>query len=76
MKIKKLQKLVVKSLMESGVTEGEEQLRDKLMHKISSSTRFTIEDKRIRLVAKIDESWLLLLSKPFFKLAVEFCKRC
>ncbi|KAJ6813564.1 UBP1-associated proteins 1C [Iris pallida] len=55
MKIKKLQKLIMKALEESGVTEDEGQLQEKLMQKarktlIKSSSRFTIENKHIRLV--------------------------
>ncbi|XP_038981166.1 UBP1-associated proteins 1C [Phoenix dactylifera] len=54
MKIRKLQKLVFKALQESGINEDETQLRDTLMDKINSSSRFVIEDKHIRLVAKAE----------------------
>ncbi|ONK54900.1 uncharacterized protein A4U43_UnF9940 [Asparagus officinalis] len=56
MKIKKLQKLILKGLKESGVTEDEELLRDKLMQEINSTNRFSIENKRICLVGKTGES--------------------
>nr|XP_010937857.1 UBP1-associated proteins 1C [Elaeis guineensis]XP_019704356.1 UBP1-associated proteins 1C [Elaeis guineensis] len=56
MKIRKLQKLVIKALQESGISEDEAQLRDTLMGKINSSSRFVIEDKHIRLVAKTQVS--------------------
>lgn len=56
MKIRKLQKLVIKALQDSGATEEEAQLQDMLMDKINSSSRFMIENKRIRFVAKAEAS--------------------
>ncbi|XP_021902068.1 UBP1-associated proteins 1C isoform X1 [Carica papaya] len=51
LKMRKLRKLVLKSLQESGVADDEAQLSDKLEHKINSSARFTIDGKYVRLVA-------------------------
>ncbi|XP_072968995.1 uncharacterized protein [Typha angustifolia] len=56
MKLKKLQKLVIKALKDSGVIENEDQLLAKLMDKINSSSQFAIDNKRITLVAKGEES--------------------
>ncbi|XP_062213812.1 UBP1-associated proteins 1C [Phragmites australis] len=56
MKLKKLQKLVIKKLQECGLTEDKEGLRATLMDKITSSSRFSVDGKRIRLVAKNEES--------------------
>lgn len=56
MKIKKLQKVIIKALRESGVTEDEGQLEEKLMQKINSSSRVNINNKHICLVAKTQES--------------------
>ncbi|CAL4949065.1 unnamed protein product [Urochloa decumbens] len=55
MKLKKLQKLVVKELQECGVTEDKEGLRATLMDKIASSSRFSVDGKHIKLVAKNEE---------------------
>ncbi|KAK3213464.1 hypothetical protein Dsin_018170 [Dipteronia sinensis] len=52
LKMKKLRKLVLKSLTESGMQEDETQFSIMLEHKIKSSSRFTIDDKYVRLVAK------------------------
>ncbi|KAL5728685.1 hypothetical protein ACHQM5_001738 [Ranunculus cassubicifolius] len=52
MKLRKLQKLVSKSLEESGQTEDEDKLKEKLMKKIDSSSKFTLDHKLVRLVAK------------------------
>ncbi|XP_078169001.1 zinc ion binding protein isoform X2 [Carex rostrata] len=52
MKIKKLQKEVVKSLRERGITKDKDQLHDELISKISSSSRFLVEDKYVKLVVK------------------------
>ncbi|KAL6881994.1 hypothetical protein ACP4OV_011466 [Aristida adscensionis] len=50
MKLRKLQKVVVKELKQSGVTEDKEALHATLMEKIASSSRFSVDGKRIRLV--------------------------
>ncbi|CAL4962995.1 unnamed protein product [Urochloa decumbens] len=55
MKLKKLQKLVIKELQECGVTEDKEGLRATLMDKIASSSRFSVDGKHIKLVAKNEE---------------------
>lgn len=51
MKMKKLKKLVMEALKQSGVTEDENQLGAKLERKINSSSRFAIDSKYVRLVA-------------------------
>lgn len=56
MKIKKLQKLVIKELQDSGVTGDNAQLQEMLMDKIKSSSQFVIDDKRIRLVERTEQS--------------------
>ncbi|CAO2183558.1 unnamed protein product [Urochloa humidicola] len=56
MKLKKLQKLVIKELQECGVTEDKEGLCATLMDKIASNSRFSVDGKRVRLVAKNEES--------------------
>ncbi|KAF8670972.1 hypothetical protein HU200_004000 [Digitaria exilis] len=55
MKLKKLQKLIIKELQECGMTEDKEGLCATLMDKIASSSRFSVDGKRIRLVAKNEE---------------------
>ncbi|XP_010262006.1 PREDICTED: UBP1-associated proteins 1C [Nelumbo nucifera] len=50
LKMKKLQKLVLKSLQESGITEDEEQVKNMVTQKINSSSRFTLDNKLVRLV--------------------------
>uniref|UniRef100_A0A1D1XRN8 Uncharacterized protein C16C10.8 n=1 Tax=Anthurium amnicola TaxID=1678845 RepID=A0A1D1XRN8_9ARAE len=55
LKVKRLQKLVIKALLDSGVTEDKEQLKNKLMDKISASSRFVIDGKHIHL-AKTTQS--------------------
>ncbi|GLT61268.1 hypothetical protein SLA2020_339870 [Shorea laevis] len=52
LKIRSLRKLVLKALQESGITEDETKLSDTLEHKINSSSRFTVENKYVRLVGK------------------------
>ncbi|XP_006646036.1 UBP1-associated proteins 1C [Oryza brachyantha] len=52
LKLKKLQKLVTKELLGCGLIEDKEQLHAMLMDKISSSSRFSVDGKQIRLVAK------------------------
>ncbi|KAJ1284055.1 hypothetical protein BS78_03G174400 [Paspalum vaginatum] len=55
MKLKKLQKLVAKELEGRGVSEDKEGLHAALMDKISSSSKFSVDGKRVRLVAKDEE---------------------
>ncbi|XVE97942.1 hypothetical protein REPUB_Repub03eG0062400 [Reevesia pubescens] len=52
LKMRKLQKLVLKALQESGVDEDKSQLSEMLEHKINSSSRFTFDNNYVRLVAK------------------------
>ncbi|KAG7988684.1 hypothetical protein I3843_03G200000 [Carya illinoinensis] len=52
LKTRKLRKVVLKALRESGITEDESKLIDILEHKINSSSRFTIEKKYVHLVAR------------------------
>ncbi|CBI27867.3 unnamed protein product, partial [Vitis vinifera] len=52
LKMRKLRKLVIKALEESGITDDETQLSEKLEHKINSSSRFTVDNKYVRLAAK------------------------
>lgn len=52
LKMKKLRKLVLKALKESGITDEEDQFRNTLEDKINSSSRFTLENKYVRLVSK------------------------
>ncbi|XVF35085.1 hypothetical protein REPUB_Repub18cG0114200 [Reevesia pubescens] len=52
LKMRKLQKLVLKSLQESGLDEDKSQLSEMLEHKITSSSRFTVDNKYVHLVAK------------------------
>ncbi|KAM6583527.1 hypothetical protein CsatB_010529 [Cannabis sativa] len=51
-KMKKLRKTVLKALQESGITVDEDQFKNTIEHKINSSSRFTVENKHVRLVAK------------------------
>ncbi|XP_057967714.1 UBP1-associated proteins 1C [Malania oleifera] len=51
LKMRRLRKLVLKALRESGITEDENQLNERLQHKITSSSRFTVVDKYVHLVA-------------------------
>ncbi|XVF88838.1 hypothetical protein PTKIN_Ptkin19aG0083100 [Pterospermum kingtungense] len=52
LKMRKLQKLVLKALKEFGVDEDKSQLCEMLEQKITSSSRFTVDNKYVRLVAK------------------------
>ncbi|XP_041005493.1 UBP1-associated proteins 1C [Juglans microcarpa x Juglans regia] len=52
LKMRKLRKLVLKALRESGITEDESKLIDMLEHKINSSSRFTMEKKYVHLMAR------------------------
>ncbi|CAL5442816.1 unnamed protein product [Camellia sinensis] len=52
LKMRKLRKLVLKALRESGFTEDESQLTDALEQKINSSSKFTVDGKYVRLASK------------------------
>lgn len=52
LKMKKLKKLVLKSLKECGITRDESVIDEKLEHKINSSSRFTVDGKYVKLVGK------------------------
>lgn len=52
LKMKKLRKHVLKALQESGVEVDETELSEALEHKINSSSKFAVEKKYVRLVAK------------------------
>ncbi|XP_050220544.1 UBP1-associated proteins 1C [Mercurialis annua] len=52
LKMKKLKKIAVKSLRESGKTEDETQLNDMIEQKINTSSRFRVDNKYVHLVAK------------------------
>lgn len=52
LKSKKLKKLVLKALQESGIQEDETRLSNVIEHKIDSSSRFIIDGKYVRLAAK------------------------
>ncbi|KAK1284958.1 hypothetical protein QJS10_CPB20g00425 [Acorus calamus] len=56
MKTKKLQKHVLKTIREDGVTEDKSKLQDTFMHKITSSSRFVIEGKRVGLTVRGESS--------------------
>ncbi|MQL89578.1 hypothetical protein Taro_022146 [Colocasia esculenta] len=59
LKVKELQKLFVKALRDSGVTEDKEQLKKKMMDKISSSSRFVVDGKLIHLAKKTNPDLIL-----------------
>ncbi|KAK7388227.1 hypothetical protein VNO78_23038 [Psophocarpus tetragonolobus] len=52
LKMKKLRKAVLKALQESGIVVVEAELSKTLEQKINSSSRFAIENKYVRLLAK------------------------
>ncbi|KAJ1400694.1 Zinc finger, C2H2, LYAR-type [Sesbania bispinosa] len=52
LKMKKLRKAVLKALQESGIVVNETALSEALEQKINSSSRFAVENKYVRLVAK------------------------
>lgn len=56
MKTKKLQKLVITSVRESGVSVDKSQLQKLIMDKINLSSRFVVDNKCIRLASKNDSS--------------------
>ncbi|KAK9102508.1 hypothetical protein Sjap_019762 [Stephania japonica] len=51
LKMKKLQKLVLKSVQESGTTLDESKLKETIADKVNGSSRFTIDGKIVRLAA-------------------------
>ncbi|KAK7329662.1 hypothetical protein VNO77_23835 [Canavalia gladiata] len=53
LKMKKLRKVVLKALQESGITVDEAELSEALEQKINSSSRFEVENKYVRLLAKV-----------------------
>lgn len=52
LKVKKLRKLVLEAVRQSGCTEDESQIADMLEQKIKSSSRFTLDGKYVHLVSK------------------------
>ncbi|XP_050124078.1 UBP1-associated proteins 1C-like isoform X2 [Malus sylvestris] len=52
LKMRKLKKLVLKALEESGITDDETKLSKKLEHKINSSSKFRVDNKYVHLAAK------------------------
>ncbi|XP_027330024.1 UBP1-associated proteins 1C [Abrus precatorius] len=52
LKMKKLRKVVLKELQESGIVVDEAEFSEALEKKINSSSRFAIENKYVRLLAK------------------------
>ncbi|KAL2338752.1 hypothetical protein Fmac_013198 [Flemingia macrophylla] len=52
LKMKKLRKVVLKELQESGIEVDEAELSEALEQKINSSSRFAVENKYVRLLAK------------------------
>ncbi|CAL5199208.1 unnamed protein product [Lathyrus oleraceus] len=52
LKMKKLRKAVFKALQESSIVVNEDELNDTLEQKINSSSKFAVEKKYVRLVAK------------------------
>ncbi|XP_012076989.1 UBP1-associated proteins 1C isoform X2 [Jatropha curcas] len=52
LKMKKLKKLVLKSIQECGITEDESQFSEMLEQKINSSSRFRVDKQYVHLVAK------------------------
>lgn len=52
LKLKKLKKIVLKSVNESGMVEDESQVSDTIEHKINSSSKFIVDGKYVRLATK------------------------
>ncbi|PHU11557.1 hypothetical protein BC332_18487 [Capsicum chinense] len=52
LKLKKLKKIVMKSVNESGMVEDESQVSDVIEHKINSSSKFVVDGKYVRLATK------------------------
>ncbi|KAJ3671137.1 hypothetical protein LUZ60_008563 [Juncus effusus] len=51
LKVKKLKKQVIKMLRESGVNGDKDELGDKIMSKVNSSSRFMVENRLVKLVS-------------------------
>ncbi|KAJ8526521.1 hypothetical protein K7X08_028998 [Anisodus acutangulus] len=52
LKLKKLKKIVLKSVNESGMVEDKSQVSDMIEHKINSSSKFIVDGKYVRLATK------------------------
>ncbi|VVA99618.1 unnamed protein product [Arabis nemorensis] len=52
LKMKKLKKLVLESLVDSGITKDKSELKAELELKVNSSSRFTVDGKYVKLAAK------------------------
>lgn len=52
LKLKKLQKIVLKSVNETGMVENESVVSDMIEHKINSSSKFVVDGKYVRLATK------------------------
>ncbi|CAA7022254.1 unnamed protein product [Microthlaspi erraticum] len=52
LKMKKLRKLVLESLVDSGITRDKSEVNAELELKVNSSSRFTVDGKYVKLVAK------------------------
>ncbi|KAK6784503.1 hypothetical protein RDI58_017958 [Solanum bulbocastanum] len=52
LKLKKLKKIILKSVNESGMVEDESQVSDTIEHKINSSSKFVVDGKYVRLATK------------------------
>ncbi|KAF5748454.1 UBP1-associated proteins 1C [Tripterygium wilfordii] len=52
LKMRKLRKHVLRSLRESGITDDEAQLMEKLEQKMSSSSKFIVDNEYVRLAVK------------------------
>ncbi|KAJ0254216.1 hypothetical protein HA466_0107530 [Hirschfeldia incana] len=52
LKMKKLKKLVLESLLDSGITRDKSAVSEEIELKVNSSSRFTVDGKYVKLVAK------------------------
>ncbi|KAG2323510.1 hypothetical protein Bca52824_016723 [Brassica carinata] len=52
LKMKKLKKIVLESLVDSGITRGKSDVSEEIELKVNSSSRFTVDGKYVKLVAK------------------------
>ncbi|KAH0917033.1 hypothetical protein HID58_024693 [Brassica napus] len=52
LKMKKLKKLVLESLVDSGITRDKSDVSEEIELKVNSSSRFTVDGKYVKLVAK------------------------